>query len=264
VTLRALEQPQAQSTEGRPVAPLMPYYDMMQSERSQNRPAWRAVNPQEAQWQRDQTVLAWRNMTQIYAFQYDHACCEKACMHAAVSGRAFDGHLFGSYQHHTLLNEVSGAALIKIPARAVFHQNPRWVRRPDRFRQAATSDGASGRELDDNTRADQRLQRYFVHCWGACQIMRRSIDMCAGMCAHVQRCDVCAAFGNRERRGESYVRISRPHRHSVVYWASYVNECAEHLNHRPRFIRSSSVNSYPASDSRRTRACGVRACGVLQ
>jgi len=171
VTLRALEQPQAQSTEGRPVAPLMPYYDMMQSERSQNRPAWRAVNPQEAQWQRDQTVLAWRNMAQIYAFQYDHACGKKACVHAAASGGAFDGHLLGSYQYYALLNEVSGAALIEIRARAVFHQNSRWVRRLDRFRQATASDGVSGCELDDEAGADQRLQRHFVHCWAACEIV---------------------------------------------------------------------------------------------
>jgi len=171
VTLRALEETQVQSAEGRLLSPSMVYYVMMQSERSQNCPAWRAVNPHEAQWQRDQTVLAWRNMTQIYAFQYDHVCCEKACMHAAVSGGAFDGHLFGSYQHHTLVNEVSGAALIEIRARAVFHQNSTWVRRIDRFRKAATSDWASGRELDDEARADQRLHRNFVHRWGACQIM---------------------------------------------------------------------------------------------
>lgn len=171
MTLRALEQPQAQSTEGRPVAPLMPYYDMMQSERSQNRPAWRAVNPQEAQWQRDQTVLAWRNMTQIYAFQYDHACGKKACVHAAASGGAFDGHLLGSYQYYALLNEVSGAAFIEIRAWAVFHQNSRWVRRFDRFRQSTTSDGVSGGGLDNEAGADQRLQRHFVHCWAACEIV---------------------------------------------------------------------------------------------
>lgn len=74
--------------------------------------------------------------------------------------------------------------------------------------------------------------------------------MCAGMRAHAQRYDVCAAFGNRERRGKSYVRVSRPHRHSVVHRAGYVHECADHLNHRPRFILSSSVSSYPASYSR--------------
>ncbi len=184
MTLYALEEPQAQSAEGRPMSPSMQYYVIMQSKRSQNCSAGRTVNSHEAQWQRSQTVLAWWNMAQVYAFQYDHTCREKACMYATVSGGAFDGHLLGSYQYYTLLNEVSGAALIEIRAWVVFHQNSRRVRRFDRFREVTTSDGVSGAELDDEAGADQRFQRHFVHRWGVCQIMRRSIDMCTGMRAH--------------------------------------------------------------------------------
>ena len=74
--------------------------------------------------------------------------------------------------------------------------------------------------------------------------------MCAGMRAHAQRRDVCSTVWNRERRLESYVRISRPHRHCVVQRASYVYEWADQLNHRPKPVLSSGVSTYPASDSR--------------
>ena len=78
--------------------------------------------------------------------------------------------------------------------------------------------------------------------------------MCSGMRTHAQRCDVCAAFGNRQRSRESYVRISRPHRHCVVQRASYVYEWADQLNHRPKPVLSSGVSTYPASDFRCTHA----------
>jgi len=94
-------------------------------------------------------VLTRWNETQICAFQYHYTCRKKAGVDTAVSSRAFDGHLFSSYQYYTLLDEVSGAACVEIRACGDLHKNSRWVRSFHGFHQASASNGAFGGGFDD-------------------------------------------------------------------------------------------------------------------